>query len=136
MRDSLADKPHNRVAARGLISAIKETGIVLFIGAGLSVPFGFPAWKQFLRKSGKHAGVPIEGYLEAGRFEEAAEALITAKGRPWLDHEVSRVFGRKPSPPRTASALPLLPRLANGPIVTTNFDRVLEHVFDSAKKRF
>jgi hypothetical protein len=52
-------------------------GVIPFVGAGLSVPFGYPGWRKFLIDQAKRAGIEekIQQHLDAEEYEEAAEAL-------------------------------------------------------------
>jgi len=51
-------------------------GILPFVGAGLSRPFGFPEWGGFLRAQAGAAGASaaIEARLAKAEYEEAAPA--------------------------------------------------------------
>jgi hypothetical protein len=68
--------------------------------------------------------------LKAGLYEEAAEELenaLTAFGfRSAIEDKYGdHVFEGKD----IAGAIRLIPRIANGPIITTNFDRIIERAF-------
>lgn len=109
-------------------AAIAGSGVTPFVGAGLSSPFGFPLWQKFLEDCSARAGVDVRKRIARGQFEEAAEDVAAARGRAWLDREISRVFGKVPRQ-KKGTAVEVVPRLARGAVVTTNFDRVLEAVF-------
>lgn len=128
-------QPRNTRAVAALIQALTSGGVTPFIGAGLSVPFGFPGWVPFLTHCADRAGIDISPQIGRGQFEEAAEGVLAAKGRTWFDRQVSRVFGRAPARLSNVAA-GLLPLLGSGPVVTTNFDRVLEEVFRVARSPF
>ena len=132
---AITKQPRNARTVAALIHVLKDGRITPFVGAGLSVPFGFPGWVPFLTDCAKRAGIDISALIDGSQFEEAAEGVVAAKGRMWFDRQVSRVFGR--TPPRQSNvAAGLLPLLGNGPVVTTNFDRVLEEVFRVARAPF
>ncbi len=118
--------------------ATAGTGIVPFVGAGLSKPFGFPEWGEFLRRQGRQAGIgeQIEAQLAGGEYEEAAEALQTELGDLAFEDAIRRTYGTQSIPANRAAAVGVLPALAAGPVLTTNFDTVLESVFESAGSRF
>lgn len=103
----------------------------MFVGAGLSVPFGYPGWIEFLRTEANRVGVEIAALLRRRHYEGAAQALVAAKGREWLERRIRRTFGKVPSG-QPHGAARVLPRLAKNAVITTNFDGVLEEVFRDA----
>ncbi|MBV8516998.1 MAG: SIR2 family protein [Acidobacteria bacterium] len=127
--------PGNGRAIPALRSAITRTGVTPFVGAGLSFPYGFPLWASFLRDCSAEAAVDVRQRIARGEFEEAAEDILAARGRAWFDREISRIFGKAPRKQRDTAA-ELVPRLARGAVVTTNFDHVLEEVFLHAQLPF
>ena len=135
--NSLADNARNLPL---LIEQLRtRVGVVPFVGAGMSVPFGFPAWRPFLELQAPDATVRerIVDLLDDGQYEEAAERLLKElKGTPF-QAAIADTFGEKRLPtPLPAGAIPQLPRLCLGPVLTTNFDPVLEKVFENARRPF
>ncbi len=108
--------------------------VVPFVGAGLSVDFGFPTWRAFLidaagdgrRRVAREARV----LLRKGDFEGAAQALTQADPAAF-EQMIRSHFAREPELGEVETTavwrVPILAR--GGPVVTTNFDRVLERVF-------
>jgi len=48
----------NEANIRWLVEQCERSGgMRLFVGAGLSVPFGFKAWREFLIAQGQRAGI-------------------------------------------------------------------------------
>ena len=129
-RDNLAD----------LLEALaKDAGLIPFVGAGLSRPFGFPEWGAFLREQAGKAGAEtlIDQRLAAGEYEEAAEDLQDALGALAFEDAIRRTFGpRDVKGALPGSAMRALPALATGPVLTTNFDHVLETAFKDAGAEF
>ena len=120
-------------AARGPV------GVIPFVGAGLGVPFGYPAWTPLLRELGTRYGVrpAIDAHLSEGRYEEAADELARRAGREPLNARLKMLYGERSLNARPLSgAIAHLPALARGPVVTTNFDRLLERVFEAAGRPF
>jgi SIR2-like domain len=116
-----------------------SVGIVPFVGAGLSKPFGFPLWSEFLRQQADLAGIPdeINELIANGRYEEAADRLIDERDRLRFNDVVRQTFGRTPlNTLESMSAAAVVPALATGVVLTTNFDRVLESLFRKAKVPF
>jgi hypothetical protein len=101
-------------------------------------PARFPQWGELL--TGLAAGRHIEGEVGAslvkGDFEAAAS--LVDKDRPGvLPQSVRDAFDKEVlSEYLTTGALSYLPFLAQGPVITTNYDRVLEQVFAAAGRGF
>ena len=57
-------------------------GVIPFVGAGLSMPFGFPGWTNFLLSEAESAGIKdeVQEFIDAGKYEEAAERLMNGLG--------------------------------------------------------
>jgi hypothetical protein len=112
--------------------------LVPFIGAGLSADFGYPQWGQFLREAAGHFGLPtaVEPLLAGQQFEEAADALAQDRPKAFDDFLREAFDERKLVRPLRKGAVQCLARIARGPVLTTNFDRVLEAAFEDAGRRF
>jgi hypothetical protein len=110
-------------------------GVVPFVGAGLSVPCGLPTWTGGLLSLAKEVRceVTLEDQLSHGRFEEAAEMLETIFGADGFSSRLEQLFGIRAAP---SGPVLRVPSLTNGPVITTNFDRVLEDVFGRASRPF
>lgn len=107
-------------------------GLVPFLGAGISTPYGFKNWKGLLLSAAPPRLLPkIQRQLEAGKYEEAAESLLKEMGDDGFQAMVAAAAGDTAlvSFDFRLGAVSLLPLLAGGPVVTTNFDRVLERAF-------
>src|SRR5687768_13572847 len=136
----ILEHAQNTLNLQDLIAALRTaTGVIPFVGAGLSQPFGFPQWGAFLER---HAPTPrlaaaISARLTRGEYEEAAGDLQEALGALAFEDAIRRTFGGMNAAGRLpAAAVRVLPRLATGPVLTTNFDRVLEQVFEESGRRF
>ena len=113
--------------------------IIPFVGAGLSIPLGFPGWSNFLLNQAKKAGIEerIREFLNAGKYEEAAEDLLTARGYRAFHDAINNTFGDRTLMGKELNgAVSFLPKLPVSPIITTNFDHVLEEVFKKARCSF
>lgn len=120
---------------RELADAIERQRIVPFVGAGLSQPLGMPLWGAALRKLHDRIYNPnnptISEMIDQGQFLEAAQALadhspVLANNFIRTTYHVQKVVG----------PVTLLPRIANGCIVTTNFDDGIEEAFKLEKLAF
>jgi len=114
-------------------------GVLPFVGAGLSIPFGFKGWQEFLLTTAE-SYIPREKMLQRiakGEYEEAAQDLLDALGDFDFQDKMTIAFGEeKLAGVNLKGAVSYLPRLASGPVITTNFDRVLEKVFEDSGARF
>jgi SIR2-like domain len=114
-------------------------GVIPFVGAGLSIPFDFPGWGSFLTLEARKADIEaqIQGRLARGEYEEAAQDLLTARGSRSFRDAINNTFGvHKLKGKELKGAVSYLPQLAAGPVITTNFDHVLEEIFKQAKTPF
>jgi SIR2-like protein len=114
-------------------------GVIPFIGAGISIPFGFPSWSTFLINQAKKAGIEskIQRWLDIGEFEEAAEDLLKERGFRAFHDAISSEYGvHKLVGHELYGAAMTLPQLTAGPVITTNFDHVLEEAFKRQNRRF
>jgi SIR2-like domain len=117
----------------------KPLGVTLFVGAGLSMPFNFPGWKKFLIAQAEKAGIKngIQGRIDNGEFEEAATDLLDKRGVGNFDDSIRLAYGPKETDyQKRDESVFLLPQVCKGPVITTNFDHVLEDVFEQANRPF
>lgn len=121
--------------------------LIPFVGAGLSVPC-YPLWPKALKELAEQVAVPetksdildmVEG--ENPQLLEAAQALEDYWGEGGMaDHllelfSAAKIQGHKEKLPH--QSVWLLPLLFPGkPAVTTNFDRVLETVYELQGAKF
>lgn len=138
--DEILGLGDNQVAFEALQQTARgPVGVIPFVGAGLGVPYGFPPWTPLLRELGTRYGVrdEIDAHLAAARYEEAADALVRKAGREPLNARLKMLYGERVLEGKVfRGAVTRLPALARGPVVTTNFDRLLEHVFEAAGQPF
>ena len=130
----------NEFTVRELVKQVKSSlGILPFVGAGLSIPFGYKGWQQFLISQGKAAGIAkqVRSRIRKGEYEEAAQDLLGAlTPRLFQDLLLQEYGDDKLEGIELNGAVSLLPRLVSGPVITTNFDHVLERAFFAAKAPF
>ena len=110
-----------------------------FVGAGLSIPMGFPSWGRFLEDLAAECGQQheVETLLRSGSYAEAAEAVEYALGYAIFNKRVSHTFGeRRSNDCELRGPILAVPDLASGAVITTNFDRVLERAFSQAGAPF
>jgi hypothetical protein len=113
-------------------------GVVPFVGAGFSAPFGFPQWSKFITNAAEFHSSPeqVLDLVAKGDYIEAA-SLLWKESPDRFQMRVANEFGMDVSPQQTISAaVGLLPALGGGPVITTNFDHVLETAFRAAGSPF
>ena len=112
-----------------LVDAIRIGRIAPFVGAGLSRACGYPMWGEALRKIAQKleglAVQDIEPLMVRYDYLQAAQVLHDAAADQ-VRHFIKTEFRQRGA---ISGPVRLLPDLANGCIVTTNFDTVIEDLF-------
>lgn len=112
-----------------LVDAVRIGRIAPFVGAGLSRACGYPMWGEALRKIAQKleglAVQDIEPLMKAYDYLQAAQVLHDAAADQ-VRHFIKTEFRQRGA---ISGPVKLLPQLANGCIVTTNFDTVIEDLF-------
>ena len=112
---------------RDLVDAVARQRAVPFIGAGLSKPMDMPLWSEALREIHNRVHSPnhtaITKLIDQGRLLEAAQALVE-HNQTLADNYIRTTYRVR----KLAGPIRLLPRIAPGCIVTTNFDDAIEAV--------
>jgi NAD-dependent SIR2 family protein deacetylase len=117
-----------------LIERLSEEMIVPFVGAGVSVAGGFPTWANHLRQQGTTAGIDseqIETWLSAGLYEQVIGHIEKTFGPDVFAQEIRDAFSK------TGSIEDITLRIAelfSDTLITTNYDRLLEQVFDTGSE--
>jgi hypothetical protein len=113
-----------------LVDAIQLGRIAPFVGAGLSKSSGYPLWGEALRKIAQKLDVldvqDIEPLMAQYDYLQAAQVLHDAAADR-VKHFIKTEFRQRAG--AIAGPVLLLPELARGCIVTTNFDSVIEDLF-------
>lgn len=130
--DDMMDYRENRERFNDLKRKLDT--IVPFVGAGLSVPFGFPQWGEFLLSCCSHNSSiqnEVRNILNSGKpdcYEVAASYLSEElrKEDPDFFHQKIRETFNKEIPSCPESPVTLFSSLFKGIIITTNFDHVIE----------
>ena len=127
---ALLELGDNRTLLPNLIRQIRGPGVLPFVGAGLSAPYNLPQWSELLKTLAPDAGTrtKVEGLLAANEYEEAAQLLMGIKGPRLFRISFRAAFDAVAIDPTKQSAVRSLARFRHGPIITTNFDRVIETV--------
>ncbi len=111
--------------------------VIPFVGAGMSKSAGLPDWKEYLLALCDDAGLSQDAIRERldvqGDYEGAMDDIIQRLPLNRFERDFERSFR---TPDEISGAVTLLPRLFDCSVVTTNFDRVLERVYDNDAKAF
>lgn len=136
---------HNDFVYQELKSACQGGSLIPFVGAGLSVFCGYQSWPGVLRQLTKYifdpnAKADAEAMIEAGQLLEAAQAIQDSYPqmlkllRKIIDYDKIKNCGHDRLCASAAYVLPYL--FGSGLVMTTNFDRVLEEIYDKCRKKF
>jgi len=110
-----------------------------FVGSGMSAPSGLPTWGKFLRDTCRRARgfsvEDLEACLAAGGYEEAASRIFDGMPSQLFNECFESNFTINGTQP-IDGAVRLLPFLFESIVIMTNFDSILEEVYDSGKKAF
>ncbi len=111
--------------------------VIPFVGAGMSKSAGCPEWKEYLLKLCDDAKFDPEAIRtrleEKYDYEGVMNDLVTTLGVNRFNLDFERDFK---IPDDITGAVTLLPTLFDNSVVTTNFDRVLEKVYENDAKAF
>jgi len=119
-----------------LHTQLERQSVIPFVGAGLSRPTGFPLWGAFL--DGLTTDYPaiadqVRVHLAAYRYEEAAQLVLDRMGSDVFAEAVQNAFGSRIK--TLKGPVQLLPLIFNRGCLTTNFDYVLNRVYESSDCR-
>lgn len=122
----------SRAAFERLVKAhTSGRGITPFVGAGLSASAGYPLWRNFLLENAGRFGAEekVSTLLGSNDYEEAAQELRNAAEVAQYRNIIESTFGAEREPKGAAC---LLPRITSGPVITLNYDRLIEEVYARA----
>jgi hypothetical protein len=111
--------------------SMMTNNIIPFVGAGLSKPY-FPLWKEFLcgfaEKHGEGYRKKVNEHLDKNEYELAAAYLMEEFGTQVFDDQVISKYAWHDDKDKVSETCGLLPYIFHGPVVTTNFDKMLEEL--------
>lgn len=127
----------NKGRLNELLVSIRSKRTIPFVGAGMSVPCGMPGWSKFLVKCAEEGGLDTDHVLlllAEGKFEYCADLIISQLTEGWFNQKFRYNFSSDIS--ELNGAVHLLPDLFSSGVITTNFDNVLEKIFEKTNKNF
>jgi hypothetical protein len=113
-------------------------GVLPFVGAGMSAAFGLPQWREFLEGLAERIvdSSDLAKLRAESNLESFADELWTLDPDAF-QNAIEATFDLSVAPERLRSgALATLAQLIDGPVITTNFDHVLEDAFEAAGRPF
>lgn len=130
----------NRRNFKELVTGCVDNNIVPFVGAGMSVPI-YRLWNTVLMSLANKSfdpGFPatIQGLLDKARYEDAASCILRELGEGEFYSELAAEFSKEKMNKTSAMAVAVLPAIFKGFVITTNFDKLLEVVYQQAQCGF
>ena len=128
------DIKSNQFVYGKILELAKDKNLIPVIGAGLSVWVDYPGWGALLRSYAAQLRVEttVEAHLKHWRYDEAAEVLKAA----CRTEEWEAILKSNFDPGKISEKLCerpgyqlLLPKIFPGLVLTTNFDKCLEHLY-------
>lgn len=124
----------NEVVCIRYIDELSKISFIPFVGAGMSVPFGFPSWSTFLSEildiyfeEGEEKS-EMKTLLNENKFLELADSLNQSLGEGFIEEQVRIKFGINTFDhvDEDKNYLSLMKTASISTFVTTNFDPVIE----------
>jgi hypothetical protein len=127
----------NRDRFDKLRQAYTRGSVLPFVGAGLSIPAGYPGWTGYLyqlRQETTVAEADLKGLIEGGEYEEAAQLLFDAMPHDSFNEHLENKFDNDRELDGCVRFLPYC--FPQSSVVTTNFDDVVKQCYQAAEKPF
>jgi len=110
--------------------------VIPFVGAGMSLSAGLPDWKDYLLSkcaAAKLDRAVMKARLDAGEYEQVMTEIVDKLTTAVFERDFETDFA---TPDEVTGPVNLLPGLFDCTVVTTNFDRVLEKVYENEARAF
>lgn len=120
-----------------LKTSYQQGAVIPFVGAGLSVPSGFPGWTAFLKELCNHSSFSSEELtilLESNQYEEAAQQLADSMPVGAFNEAIENTYMRDVV--EVSGTIRYLPTLFDCSVITTNFDDLIKRVYDENRCSF
>lgn len=125
----------NKRAFQGVQEQLAKNNLIPLFGAGFTGA-AYLGWSSLLKEMAKpfpNCQAQLESQLNAGQFEEAASTLCAEMGEFEFREELCQTFGPHTVPDAMEKLTPArkaIPRIFNGPMMTTNVDLCLEELYE------
>ncbi|MGM0608776.1 MAG: SIR2 family protein [Candidatus Muiribacteriota bacterium] len=111
--------------------------LIPFVGAGMSIPSGYPGWGEFLYELSEESHVEkqkLDDLFELGKYEEAAQLIYDDLGKALFNEYLENKYVEENT---VNGPLQYLPELfQDKTIITTNFDKLIENIYKSQHQSF
>lgn len=134
--DEILNLYDNRVRFISLQAAYQRETVIPFVGAGMSMPSGYPGWTSFLKILRKETRIPeaeLDAILKEGKYEEAAEKISDSMRPVSFNEALGNYFSHDHN---LKGPILYLPFVFNTCAITTNFDNVLKRSYDEVNQSF
>ena len=124
----------NERAFQGIQEQLAKNNLIPLFGAGFTGA-AYLGWSSLLKEMAKpfpNCQVQLNAQLNAGQFEEAASTLCAEMDEFEFQEELFQTFGPHTVPDAMNKLTPArkaIPRIFNGPMMTTNVDLCLEEIY-------
>jgi NAD-dependent SIR2 family protein deacetylase len=137
--EEILNKHDNRRRFLRLEEILQKSGSVIpFIGAGMSCESGFESWTGYLWNLQRYSEVTseeLQALLDDGQYDAAAEVLLNSLGENLFDERLQTTYSIFEHS-IIRGAVNYLPLIFSKSLITTNFDDVLERVYQEAENPF
>jgi hypothetical protein len=134
--DILSRFPENRARFLTLQALIARETVIPFVGAGLSIPSGYPGWTQFLWTLLPETKIPkeeLDTLVSTGQYEVAADRIHQNMPNGAFFEAIENHYSLSKN---LCGPVQQLPNLFTQYVVTTNFDDVLERCYSEVEIPF
>ena len=138
LRENLLSYSGNANRYSDLCHAFHRQQLIPFVGSGMSVASGLPTWADFLVRISEFTQCDLselDQLMKDSLFEEAADLLAESTNPRLLAERVEHDL-RISDPCQINGPVCLLPGLFGSLVITTNLDRVLEHIYKLCEMPF
>ena len=124
----------NKRAFQGIQEQLAKNNLIPLFGAGFTGA-AYLGWSSLLKEMAKpfpNCQAKLEKQLNDGQFEEAASTLCEEMDEFEFQEELYQTFGPHTVPDAMNKLTPArkaIPRIFNGPMMTTNVDLCLEEIY-------
>ena len=134
--DEILELHDNRRRFNQLRQSHKRGAVIPFIGAGMSIPSGYPGWTKFLwqlRDETRVSKEALNNLISQGKYEKAAQLLADDMPAGSFDEAIEIAFGHDED---LVGPIQLLPYIFDTSVITTNFDDVIKRCYESSESPF